>query len=79
MRKPPRIPPRDSTELPNAKQCCVCLQLEDEERAWETLELDRLVGHAAWAICPACGQEPPDLDDPSYRSRAKKYVGSRES
>ena len=76
---PPRIPRREPWELPTAKQCCVCRQLEDEERTLETQQMDRLVGHAAWAICPACGQEAPDLDDPDYRGRALRYVGVRES
>ena len=79
MPVPPRIPPRDSTQLPNAKECWVCLQLEDAERAFMTRQLDELTGHAAWAICPRCGQEAPDREDPSYLLRARRFVASIEN
>ncbi len=79
MPVPPRIPPRDSTQLPNAKLCWVCLQLEDEERARATRQMNLLTGHAAWAICPRCSQEAPDREDASYLMRASRFIQSIEN
>jgi hypothetical protein len=52
--------------------------LEDAERAEATMMLDRLVGHAAWSICPCCRQSA-DRDDEAYVRRAQRFVGAVES
>ena len=75
----PRIPRRDSSELPGCAQCWVCLQLEDVERTRDTEQLVAIVGAAAYAVCARCGQEAPDVKDEAYLGRVRRFVGSLES
>lgn len=75
----PRIPRRDSSELPRAAPCWVCLQLEDDDRARATAQLVAIVGAAEYAVCARCGQEAPEGEDAAYRARVRRYMGALES
>jgi hypothetical protein len=75
----PRIPRRETFELPGAPRCWVCLQLEDAERSHQTQQLIAIIGAAAYAVCPKCGQESPDLYDEAYRTRVSQFMGALES
>jgi hypothetical protein len=58
-------------------ECSVCLQIFDEEKA-RTVEITAAIfGSVAFAICPCCRQEAPNMTAKAYLARAARWVQER--
>jgi hypothetical protein len=56
------------------RECSVCLQTMDEEKARDTTVIAAVFGKAAYAVCCCCGQEVREFKDPAYQKRWRQWA-----
>lgn len=65
---------RPTFRLRMVRECSVCRQEMNEERARKEQIVAAIFGNAAYAVCCCCGQQVLDRKDRNYRYRWRRWA-----